>query len=314
VRAGVQFLAAQNKVGNDFATAASKFCIQDFDSDESEEDPDDEPEVQVASTAQQVAEQPEEMVDVDMNEALNPVGPDTSIIPRLPQVPDQVASKTAFLPDIVNPKEEDMMHSYTVKHRAARENNEYETLILGSFHSLEEANAFAQEKLSQFYLGPSTGKSETHTSDNLYLGRVITDKDKDHDEIVWVTRDIVYIGDTANIKRGDLKNIIVPKVFNVLQVMEDNEGRHVGTVIVTASIRTLANKKAADLYLELSKPSRPRIDSLAFYNDEVVPAVRKNLEQAEEQEAELEMEGVSPDTWRSFTICVSENPVVGPLN
>jgi len=314
IRAGVEFLASQNKQNNNYAKAASKFRIQDFDSDESEEDPDDEPETQAVSAAQPIVGEPEEMVGIEMDETLNPAALDASIIPPLPKTPEPPTSKKAFLPDIVNPREEDMMHSYSVRHRAARGNNLYETVILGSFHSLEEANAFAQEKVSEFYLGPSTGKSETHTAENLYLGQVVTDKDKDHDEIVWVTREIVYIGDTANIKRGDLKPIIMPKVFNVLQVMEDEDGLHVGSVITTASIQTLANKKAVDLFLEITKPSRPRIDSLAYYNNTVVPAVRQKFAEAEAKDLPMDLEGIIPDTERSLSISVSENLVVGPLN
>jgi hypothetical protein len=313
IRAGVEFLASQNKASNDFAKAASKFRIQDFDSDESEEDPDDEPETQ-AAPVQPVDEASEEMVGIEMDETLNPAALDTLIIPPLPTVPEPPVSKTAFLQDIVNPREEDIMHSYTVRHRAARKSNTYESVILGSFHSLGEANAFAQQRLSEFYLGPSTGKSETHTDDNLYLGQVTTNKDKEHDETVWVSRDIVYIGDITNVRRGDIKPIIVPKVFNILQVLQGENGTHVGSVIATASIRTLANKKAADQFLILSKPSRPRIDSMAYYNDEVVPMTRQSVAQADAQDMTVEFEGCIPDTERAFSISISENPVVGPLN
>lgn len=254
------------------------------------------------------------MAGVEVDEMLNPAALDASIIPPLPEIPEPDKSKTAFLPDIVNPREEDMMHSYSVRHRAERDNNVYDSVVLGSFHSLEEANAFAQLKLSEFYLGPSTGKSETHSDDNLYVGQVTTNKNKDHSETVWVTREIVYIGDTANVKRGDIKTIIVPKVFNVLQVMQDEDGKHAGSIIHTTSIKALANKKAADHFLALSKPSRPRLDSLAFYNNTVVPSVRQSLEQAEAQDVTVDFEGEIPDTDRAFSISISENDVVGPRN
>jgi hypothetical protein len=308
IRAGVQFLASQNKANNDFAKAASKFRIQDFESDESEEDPDDEP------VNQPTVETSEEMVDIEVDETLNPAALDASIIPSLPEIPEAPKSKTAFLPDIVNPKEEDIMHSYSVRHRAERDSNVYDSVVLGSFHSLEEANAFAQQKLSEFYLGPSTGKSETHNDDNLYVGQVITNKNKDYSETVWVTREIVYIGDTANVKRGDLKTIIAPKVYNILQVMQDEDGNPTGSVVVTASIKALANKKAADLCLALSKPSRPRMDSMAYYTETVIPLVREKLAEAEAKDVTMEFEGRIPDTERDFTISISENPVVGPLN
>ncbi len=313
IRAGVEFLASQNKASNEFAKASSKSRIQDFDSDESEEDPDEEPETQ-AVPAQPAVEASDEMVGIEMDETLNPAALDTSIIPPLPRVPEPPISKTAFLPDIVNPREEDIMHSYTVRHRAARESNTYENVIIGSFHSLEEANAFAKQKLSDFCLGPSTGKSETHTEDNLYLGQVTTNKDKDHDETVWVSRDIVYIGDTANVRHGDIKPIIVPKVFNIIQVLQGEDGIHVGSVIATASIKTLANKKAADQFLALSKPSRPRLDSMAYYNNELVPLVRQSLTKADAEDVTVEFDGCLPDTERAFSITISENDVVGPLN
>jgi len=237
-------------------------------------------------------------------------------MPTLPEINETPASKskTAFLPDIVNPKEEDIMHSYNVRHRAERDNNVYDSVVLGSFHNLEEANAFAQHKLFEFDLGPSNGKSETHDEDNLYLGKVIYDKIRNHSETVWVTREIVYIGDIANMKRGDLKTIIVPKVFNVLQLMQEEDGKHVSSVIATASIKTLANQKAVDHVLALTKPSRPRMDSMAYYNDVIVPSVRQSLAQAEAQDVTVDFEGVILDTERAFTISISENPVVGPLN
>jgi hypothetical protein len=314
IRAGVEFLASQNKAGSDFNKAASKLRTQDLESDESEEDPDDEPEAQTAPVA--IVEEPEEMAETEVDETLNPATFNTSIIPPLPEIPESLVaqSKTAFLPDIVNPREEDIMHSYSVRHRAEREKNVYDCVVLNSFHNLKEANAFAQQKLSEFELGPSTGKSETHDEDNLYLGKVIYDKIKDHSETVWVTREIVYIGDTANIRHGDVKATIVPKVFNVVQVLQGEDGIHVGSVVTTASIKTLANKMAADHFLSLSKPSRPRMDSMTYYNDTVVPLVRQSIEHAEAQDVTVEFEGHISETERFFTISISENPVVGPLN
>ena len=308
IRAGVEFLASQNKASNDFAKAASKFRIQDFESDESEEDP-DEPETQAIP-----AVEAPEMVGVDVDDTLNLAALDASIIPPLPEITEPPIAKTAFLPDIVNPKEEDIMHSYNVRHRAERDDNVYDCVLLKSFHNLEEANAFAQHKLSEFELSPSNGKSETHDEDNLYIGKVIYDKTKNYSETVWVSREIVYIGDTANVKHGDLKKIIVPKVFNVVQLMQEEDGKHVGSVIATSSIKTLANKKAADHVLALLKPFRPRMDSMAYYNDVIVPSVRQSLAQAEAQDVTVDFEGVIPDTERAFTVSISENPVVGPLN
>jgi hypothetical protein len=270
--------------------------------------------MQAAPANQPTAEALEGMVGVEVDETLNPAALDISIIPSLPEIPEPRKSKTAFLPEIVNPREEDMMHSYSVRHRAGRENNVYDSVVLASFHSLEEANAFAQQTLSKFYLVPSTGKSETHDDDNLYVGQVTTNKSKDHSETVWVTREIVYIGDTANVKRGDIKTIIAPKVFNVLQVLQEEDGKHTGSVVATASIKTMANKKAADHFLALSKPSRPRIDSMAHYSNTVVPQVREKLNQADASDAVVEFEGLIPETERAFVISVSENDVVGPLN
>lgn len=314
IRAGVEFLASQNKANSDFTKAASKFRIQDFESDESEEDSDDEPEEPAVPVNQPTFETSEEMVDAEIDETLNPAALDASIIPSLPEILEPPKSKTAFLPDIVNPKEEDIMHSYSVRHRAERGSNVYDSVVLGRFHSLEEANAFARQKLSEFYLGPSTGKSETHNDDNLYVGQVITNKSKGHSETVWVTREIVYIGDTANVKRGDIKTIIAATVYNVLQVMQDGDGNLTGSVVVTASIKALANKKAADLCLALSRPSRPRMDSMMYYNETVIPLVRGKLAEAEAKDVTMEFEGRIPDTERDFTISISENPVVGPLN
>jgi hypothetical protein len=316
MRAGLQALAAQNRASSDFAKAASKMKIQQLDSDsESEEDPDDESENTPTAVAKPAVEASEQMASIEIDDTLRPGVFDPAIIPPLPEMPAPPSTAGSMLPDIVNPAEEDMMYSYVVRHRAERGNSVYDDVVLGNFHDLEEANAFAEQKLFEFHLGPLTGKSETHNEDNLYMGRAVTDKDKNHAEVVWVTREIIYIGDVANLRRGDLKTIIPSKVYNVMQVMEGEDGKVILTVIAITSIKALANKKAADHFLALSKPSRPRLEWLNHFNDIVTPMVREKMNEADDNDKLVQFEeGKIPDGQKSFTISVSENPVLGPLN
>lgn len=252
------------------------------------------------------------MEGLDTDDTLRSDVFDAEIMPPLPEPPSKARG---MLPDLVNPPEEDMMHSYVVRHRAERGNNVYDSVVLGSFHNVDEANAFARQKLDEIVLSPLTGKSESHDKDNLYVGRATTDKFQRHAESIWVTREIIYIGDVANLKRGDLKNIVQSKVYNVLQVIKAKDGKAVGSVVTTTSIKALANKKAADHFLALSKPSRPRMDWMNYFNDVVTPMVREKLKLADDNDETVDFgEGQIPDGEKRFTVTVSENPVVGPLN
>ena len=74
--------------------------------------------------------------------------------------------------------------------------------------------------------------------------------------------------------------VIAPKFSTSCKSCKKRTG-HTGSVVATASIKTMANKKAADHFLALSKPSRPRMDSMTHYSNSVVPQVREKLNQAD---------------------------------
>jgi hypothetical protein len=325
VRAGVSFLLSQSNSSNEFATAAAKSRVEDLvESSESEEDPDDEPEQTLQSKPTDTAgagvmKSIEQGDEGDADKVFDPDEVNKEILPALPANPSvpgesfqSTVSSTSNLP------EEDMMHIYKVRHRKERGDESSKTVVLQCFHSHEEANAYAKYRLEELDNGPVRslmGKSETYDENSLFIGKIIINRDENHAEFVWVTRDITYIGDIADLKRDDIKPIVHSKVFNVLSLEFYGDDEIAPSIIATTSLKSLANKKAAEHYIELAKPADFKIDNVTHYRDVIIPDVHAKLKLADENDDLIELGAFKDEKLpQKFAVMVSENDVKGPLN
>jgi hypothetical protein len=325
VRAGVSFLLSQSNSSNEFATAAAKSRVEDLvESSESEEDPDDEPEQTLQSKPTDTAragvmKSIEQGDEGDADKVFDPDEVNKQILPALPANPSvpgesfqSTVSSTSNLP------EEDMMHIYKVRHRKERGDESSETVVLQCFHSHEEANAYAKYRLEELDNGPVRslmGKSEIYDENSLFIGKIIINRDENHAEFVWVTRDITYIGDIADLKRDDIKPIVHSKVFNVLSLEFYGDDEIAPSIIATTSLKSLANKKAAEHYIELAKPADFKIDNVTHYRDVIIPDVHAKLKLADENDDLIELGAFKDEKLpQKFAVMVSENDVKGPLN
>jgi hypothetical protein len=53
---------------------------------------------------------------------------------------------------------------------------------------------------------------------------------------------------------------------------------------------------------------------LSHFDNAVTPMVRQRVNDADNRDEMVQFEGQTPGSGTSFTISVSENPVLGPLN
>jgi hypothetical protein len=338
IRASLDSLSAKNDMGGGFGHAASKSVIQELESEESEEDPDDDDEPEapsqlITNTLNSVAEKPiwfsapvpstepsDEVIgagDIINVNIQGEFGPVLDILSIPDAVSTSAISEAVTLPATINPDEKDMIHTYNVNQRSERGDKLFETLVLASFHDLDEANAFAQQKTKELIYNPilsQIGLDETYDPDTKFIGRAINNKDEGNAELVWVSRVITYIGDVSNLSLSDIKPIRPIKVFNVLQTIRLKDSDPESEVIVTTTIKSLANQKAFEFFIAICKPLKPDIDQVQEHNSIVIPTVRAKLAEADQKDECLSLEGEDELSGRWFKVEVSECNVVGPLN
>lgn len=312
-----------NDTSSQFAKAAEKQGVEFLDSDdseESEEDPDDEPEAPQMPPLKGGMPPNERDADGDVNMDLPPDNVDHRVLPQFPTICSSSVAAPQHLPTLIaNHSEADMIHAYKVRHLRERNGEVEPHVVLQTFHNLGEANAFAAQQLGNLYLSINqalTGRSEMHNADNLYMGKITIQDQPDWAEIVYVTREITYVGDLVNLQRADVQPIVHPKVFNVIKEAVQADGDLNVDVAACTSIKILANKLAADEYLAMAKPVTANMDLVVHYHEVVVPDVRARLELADELGEAIELEpGENLERGlRCFRVSVIENAVRGPLN
>jgi hypothetical protein len=312
-----------NNTKRDFAKAAAKQRVEFLDSDdseESEEDPDDEPEPSQKPIITGKVPPTERDADGDVNMDFRPDDVDHRVLSQVPTIcASSIAASQRPPMHVANHPEADMIHAYKVRHLRERNGEVEPHVVLQTFHNLGEANAFAAQQLSSLYLSINqalTGRSEMHDADNLYMGKVTIQDQPDWAEIIYVTREITYVGDIVNLQRADVQPIIHSKVFNVIKEAVQINGDLNVDVAACTSIKTLANKLAADEYLAMAKPVTANMDLVTHYREVVVPDVRARLDLADELGEVIEFEpGENREGGLScFRVSVSENTVRGPLN
>ncbi len=302
-------LHTRNRSSSSFGEAAARTQVQHLnsESEESEEDADDDPAPRKASKTPE-SSGPTSQVDTKFaNSSQRPQEGDTP--------PASPPKKT--IPNIFNPPEDEMIHTYKVRRCIERGDEVTESIVLKAFLNLQEANLFAQDAYSRLMWGNirHVAKDETFDENGLYLGIAIIDKNEDYSERVWVTREIIYMGEIANFQRRELKTLVPQRVFSVVQLMTDESDDTDCRVVATTSIKDLANKKAADQFLDLSRPISTVSEQNARYTKEFVQDVRDKVALADDKDEMVEaMDGTNTDTGRNFRVLVCESSVTGPPN
>jgi hypothetical protein len=325
-------LGIRHSPNSDFARAASKTTVaqlggvSDDESIISEEDPDDDDDEVESPTKQLSAPQAEDLADrlveVPRDKPLDP-----STLPALPEPQEQQNQDiVAFkLPDF---KEEDMLHTYTVKHVSCRDDAPFgaSTKILQTFHSLHEANSWASEQLDGMYLSvekqTNVGRKEVYDADGLFRGSIALLDLEGWEEMIWVTMDITYKGELVNVDHDALAQSkrVPSKVYVILKmvVVHDKDGNPEAStdIVATTSIVSLANKIASETYLELAAPVSAQIDKVRRYREVVKPQVEANRRKADEEGVVIELEEGKNDEKgpMTFSIRVDEVNIRGPVN
>ena len=216
-------------------------------------------------------------------------------------------------------KEEDMIHTYNVRHMSEREGRASPVVTLKTFHNLGEANKWAAEQLGNLYVSinhTNTGRSELYDKDNLYRGRITIQDIDGWEELIWVIQEITYVGDLVDFDRAKLKPRFPPKAYNIMKLAVTNEGEVISECIATATTLPLANKIAAEEYLALAAPVSAHIDKVKHFRERVVVDINTKRKQADEQGIAIELEAAENEerSLELFKVQIQETRIRGPPN
>jgi hypothetical protein len=205
-------------------------------------------------------------------------------------------TKLDFSIEKYSPMDEDVVAAYKVMHQTTRGNEKTTQVVLKTFLELGEANRYAQHAIRTVHWGPDEmlrGLDERLGKDNLYCGKISMGEEGDLIERVWVEREVTYTGNISDFENRliDFSRPKTRRAFVTTVTTPGADGKPNIRLIGLAFIRKFANHRAAMTFLELVKPKTANIDLVRQYNSDTVPMVHAEVDRADEQDADIELEG-----------------------
>lgn len=328
------------------------------ESDESEEDPDDDPTIESLLAAQRRHNQDsrlegnevqalqnqsdgnpqiQKQVTLDMN-TVNSANPDDSSASTEPDVSSRTKPNTSAKPaDVPISKglatnqtsntDNKLVRVYTVKMLQITDGEEQPQQDLDKFLNLSDANSFARDKAKEHE--PVDAPSGQNCIDELFHGQIIHD-DANSTQI-WVASEITPSSKISNFD-PELLQARLPtsswliRFETVIDTFDnDSETR---TTCKTLNILPdhhysdieLANYAACDYLVQFLKPSRPAIDHIEQYENDIIPQLRRGRDEycelreaftCEINKAETNIEWVAEKQLSIQVVCYQ---MQGPLN
>jgi hypothetical protein len=323
--------------GTSFSRAAAKKTVADFqsDSEESEEDPDDEPPQKTSMRGSSG--------DGDQDSGFNSETDDDEATPTKRSNPDEHGEQgngskgrqpkmTSSVRNLIeNPNESDsqLVMLYSVEQELTFNGEGGMVRILGQFLSRKEANDFATAKVQELRTRKTKSVSECTDDDDLYYATVVYGGDKKNQTRISVSATPIASSALENFDpckvdyRLDEKTYLVIQYISQRRADEETGEIHIHhnepEILSHFSQLEMANHEACTRLINLLKPPTSRMDDHQQHS-ELSQQLREGREAADNEKATFEAEIENHENklhWASFHNVKMEVrlfPMKGPRN